>query len=92
MEYAVLNAERISACLAEHGRSTQVLGEGSAIEIEEIDDGNLNFVYRVRRRWVPDRLLMHMSRYDEISSMEQLVSSVTARYATSNFKKSGGLL
>lgn len=58
MEYAVLDPETIPEYLAKLSRLTQVLGEGEGVEIEEIGDGNLNYVYRVRRRGAPERSLI----------------------------------
>ncbi len=45
--YRVLDRESLPAYLAEIPAVTEVLGAGADLEILEIGDGNLNFVYRV---------------------------------------------
>jgi len=45
--YRILDRDSVPAYLAEIPAVTAVLGEGAELEILEIGDGNLNFVYRV---------------------------------------------
>jgi len=45
--YRILDRESVPAYLAQIPAVTDVLGTGAKLEIQEIGDGNLNFVYRV---------------------------------------------
>lgn len=55
MTYTVLDKSSIPEYLNGLPKVMDVLGKGSGLDIEEIGDGNLNYVYIIRRSESPDR-------------------------------------
>jgi 5-methylthioribose kinase len=55
MTYKILDKSSISEYLNGLPKVMEVLGTGSGLDIEEIGDGNLNYVYIIRRSDSPDR-------------------------------------
>jgi 5-methylthioribose kinase len=55
MTYTVLDKSSIPEYLNGLPKVVEVLGKGSSLDIEEIGDGNLNYVYKIRRSDSPDR-------------------------------------
>jgi len=55
MTYKILDKNSIPEYLSGLPKVMEVLGEGVGLDIEEIGDGNLNYVYKIRRSNSPDR-------------------------------------
>jgi len=55
MTYKILDKSSIPGYLNGLPKVMDVLGKGSGLDIEEIGDGNLNYVYIIRRSDSPDR-------------------------------------
>ena len=55
MTYKILDKSSIPEYLNGLPKVMEVLGKGSGLDIEEIGDGNLNYVYIIRRSDSPDR-------------------------------------
>jgi 5-methylthioribose kinase len=55
MTYEILDKSSIPEYLSGLPQVMEVLGEGSSLDIEEVGDGNLNYVYKIRRKDSPDR-------------------------------------
>ena len=58
MTYKILDKNTIPDYLAGLPKVMEVLGEGVGLDIEEIGDGNLNYVYKIRRTESPDRTVV----------------------------------
>ncbi|MBL1432908.1 MAG: S-methyl-5-thioribose kinase [Gammaproteobacteria bacterium] len=55
MTYKILDKDSIPEYLDGLPKVMDVLGKGTGLDIEEIGDGNLNYVYKIRRSDSPDR-------------------------------------
>ena len=55
MAYQILDKGSIPEYLNGLPSVVEVLGKGKALDIEEVGDGNLNFVYKIRRADAPER-------------------------------------
>ncbi len=58
MTYEILDAERLPAYLASLPSVVEVLGQDASLDIEEVGDGNLNYVYKVRSAEDPARAVV----------------------------------
>jgi len=58
MPYKILDKSSIPEYLAGLPTVMEVLGKGEGLDIEEIGDGNLNYVYKIRRSGFPDRTVV----------------------------------
>ncbi len=58
MTYQILDIDKLPAYLAQLPAVVDVLGEGAELDIEEVGDGNLNYVYKVRNSDDPSRAVV----------------------------------
>ena len=54
MKYKILDKNSIPEYIDSLPNVVEVLGKGQGLDIEEVGDGNLNFVYKIRRSGAPD--------------------------------------
>lgn len=58
MTYKILDKDSIPAYLDSLPKVTEILGRGKQLDIEEIGDGNLNYVYKIRCSDSPGRTVV----------------------------------
>ncbi len=58
MSYSILDKASLPAYLADLPAVTNILGTGGLLDIEEVGDGNLNYVYKIRRADDPQRAIV----------------------------------
>ncbi len=58
MSYRILERSSLPDYLDSLPRVKEILGDGGDLDIEEIGDGNLNYVYKIRRSDAPDRAVI----------------------------------